>query len=811
MSNRMKIPILSAILFLCGFFVICLCSGNVFATKFTVDDDGGADFSKIQDAIDAAGDGDLIQVSDGTYYENIIIDKRLTITGDGTDLTTINGGSKGDVVTITGDGTSFSGFSVIRSGSDEGNAAIVIKANDTQVFQNLCEQSVTGISLTSTGGDVQSRGNEIFENECSGNELGISLSFTMDALITRNNCSDNSEYGINVINSGTSLIHNNTGWGMKRGILVQSSNNITITNNNCRNNIWTGINLEETVDSDIIDNHVLNNEDGIGIKDGERNTITGNNITGNANAIYLLTTRENLITRNTVHGNSDRGIFIRGSQSNTLNDNSIMQNPMGIVLNSYLSTHSSGNLINGNVICDNQESGMDASVNGDVTVDATDNFWGHATGPFNQDSNPGGKGDNVTDFIDFDPWVHVPEGYVRVTAVIGSITPNPALVGEEVTFLGSMLEERDMEAYVWESSLDGELSNDTGAEAVRDDLSAGVHIIGFRGIDHRGILSITAQATITVHEPPAISNVSVTPPSGLDTDDYTFTVNATDDGAVEHLSIVSSLDGQIYDGPANPQVTVSGLSNGTHTIILRVRDDHGVWSQEANITLPVNGRPVAVIVSVTPNPATIQDSIVFAGLGMDDGNVSIYQWTSSIDGVLYFGPNSTFPRPGISLGDHTIEFRVQDDRSVWSFPDTIDLEVTGFVIRNKIPTIQLIEPANGTQVSERFRVKGTATDEDGTITKVELSIGSGEWRTAQGTDSWSLVLDAEDMVLGNHTITLRSFDGTNYSKEIIVIVEVVEPEEDSTGFIPGFGSVPTLVGSIAAVLIIWRRRRERFL
>jgi|TARA_B100000315_G_C14165034_1_gene401844 archaellum component FlaG (FlaF/FlaG flagellin family) len=48
-----------------------LLSSSLFATTWTVDDDGKADFSNIQDAIDVASDGDEIVVADGQYFENI--------------------------------------------------------------------------------------------------------------------------------------------------------------------------------------------------------------------------------------------------------------------------------------------------------------------------------------------------------------------------------------------------------------------------------------------------------------------------------------------------------------------------------------------------------------------------------------------------------------------------------------------------------------------------------------------------------------------------------------------------------------------
>ena len=67
--------------------VVCILSGATFATTWTVDDDGKADFDNIQAAVDAASTGDFIQVFPGIYNESVQVwDKVLTIekfdTGD---------------------------------------------------------------------------------------------------------------------------------------------------------------------------------------------------------------------------------------------------------------------------------------------------------------------------------------------------------------------------------------------------------------------------------------------------------------------------------------------------------------------------------------------------------------------------------------------------------------------------------------------------------------------------------------------------------------------------------------------------------
>jgi len=57
----------------------------------TVDDDGPADFSSIQEAINTASRGDTIFVHSGTYYENVVVNKTVSLIGENWNTTVVEG------------------------------------------------------------------------------------------------------------------------------------------------------------------------------------------------------------------------------------------------------------------------------------------------------------------------------------------------------------------------------------------------------------------------------------------------------------------------------------------------------------------------------------------------------------------------------------------------------------------------------------------------------------------------------------------------------------------------------------------------
>ncbi|HSV50007.1 MAG TPA: hypothetical protein VLH35_06790 [Candidatus Acidoferrales bacterium] len=73
------------------------------------------DFPTINQAIQNASDGDTIFIKQGTYNETIIIDKAVTLRGEDTNRTIINGNTTATVIQILHDNVTITGLTITYS------------------------------------------------------------------------------------------------------------------------------------------------------------------------------------------------------------------------------------------------------------------------------------------------------------------------------------------------------------------------------------------------------------------------------------------------------------------------------------------------------------------------------------------------------------------------------------------------------------------------------------------------------------------------------------------------------------------------
>src|SRR4030066_2317802 len=89
-----------------------LFAGSANAGNFTVCP-GGCAYSSIQKAINASSNGDTILVKSGTYYENVKVNKKLTLRGIGNPV--VDARTSGSAITLSANGITLKGFTATGS------------------------------------------------------------------------------------------------------------------------------------------------------------------------------------------------------------------------------------------------------------------------------------------------------------------------------------------------------------------------------------------------------------------------------------------------------------------------------------------------------------------------------------------------------------------------------------------------------------------------------------------------------------------------------------------------------------------------
>ncbi|VVB97306.1 Periplasmic copper-binding protein (NosD) [uncultured archaeon] len=124
----------------------------------TVNAAGGADYNKIQDAINNAGDGYTILVSGGvtytlTYYENVNVNKSVKLKGidNGKGMPVVNASKKGSTVTLNASNSTIEGFTIVSSGSLSGNAGIRVNSKNNTIRNNTVMKNNYGIYMAVPG------------------------------------------------------------------------------------------------------------------------------------------------------------------------------------------------------------------------------------------------------------------------------------------------------------------------------------------------------------------------------------------------------------------------------------------------------------------------------------------------------------------------------------------------------------------------------------------------------------------------------------------------------------------------------------
>jgi len=263
--------LISGIMLTVLLFSVLSLASNIRPTKaepktWIVDDDGPADFHTIQEAINAANPQDTIYVRAGVYYENIVVNKTVSLIGVDKDTTIIDGRAGGNVISIIANQVTVSGFTI-----QMGKSGVSIQSNNNTIYGNrITNNSDGGVCII-----LGSANNVVHSNEIKNNG-GVDVRFgdgvyieSSNNFIVGNTVTNNRRGGVVVVGSYNYILENNVignswggpypgGLGFFSGISVTYCHHVEIVGNNIANNKLHGLYIYSNFDK-IFHNNFVNN------------------------------------------------------------------------------------------------------------------------------------------------------------------------------------------------------------------------------------------------------------------------------------------------------------------------------------------------------------------------------------------------------------------------------------------------------------------------------------------------------------------------------------------------------------------------
>jgi parallel beta-helix repeat protein len=305
------------------------------------------DYSTIQAALDSASEGDEVFVKNGTYNENLTVNKSLSIVGENAGSTIVVGEGT-TALLVQHDNVNVSGFTFKRPSTMRWYYGVhLLSAHDCNVFGNQIESTFYGIWL------FDSAFNNIYENTLMGNWNGIYLSASDNNNVSNNDVTGSHDWGISTDGSDNNIIMNNyvasSGWG---GIGLDGGgpnrNNLIAVNVVTHSgDIGIGITSSDSTENKIVSNDIT----ATGSEDGgdfairiawDSNLVLGNRLTGNQAGIYLEGARNNNITRNLIENNAEVAFRVhsypyKNATNNFVWENNIVNNSV-VAISSYIAS-----------------------------------------------------------------------------------------------------------------------------------------------------------------------------------------------------------------------------------------------------------------------------------------------------------------------------------------------------------------------------------------------------------------------------------------------------------------------------------------
>jgi hypothetical protein len=309
-------------------------------------------------------------------------------------------------------------------------------------------------------------------------------------------------------------------------------------------------------------------------------------------------------------------------------------------------------------------------------------------------------------------------------------------------------------------------------------VAVGTYVLTAKATDSNGAIKTSSSVSITVN-PNQAPSVSITSP----VDGATFvapatvTINATasdSDGTITKVEFFQGTTKLGEDLTSPYSFTWSSVAVGTYVLTAKATDSNGAIKTSSNVSIIVNpnqapsvsiASPVSGATFVAPATVTIN-----ATASDSDGTITKVEF---FQGTTKLGEDITSPYnfvwSNVVSGSYTLTAKATDNLGATRTSSSVSITV------NQVPTVSITSPVSGATLvaPATVTINATASDSDGTITKVEFFQGTtklGEDITSPYNFVWS------NVVSGSYTLTAKATDNlgaTRTSSSVSITVNQV--------------------------------------
>lgn len=315
-------------------------------------------------------------------------------------------------------------------------------------------------------------------------------------------------------------------------------------------------------------------------------------------------------------------------------------------------------------------------------------------------------------------------------------------------------------------------------------VTPGTYSLLAKAADNLGAVKVSTTIMVTVT---SASNIPPTVSLTAPTNNTTFTAPATisltataadADGTVSKVDFYNGATLLFSDASSPYAFSWTNVAAGSYTLTAKATDNTGAAMTSTAVTVSVNppaNTPPTVSLTAPANntsftaPATISLTATAADA---DGTVSKVDFYNGAT-LLFSDVSSPYAYSwiGVAAGSYTLTAKATDDGGAVTTSGTVTIIVN--TSGNMPPTVAFTSPANNASYISpaSFALQATATDVDGSISKIDFYQGS----TLVSSDSWApYSTNVWNLNIGTYAFTAIATDNSGASSSTTIQVIVTD-------------------------------------